>query len=117
MKNNKENMITLSTKEYYNHKLNLWSAMLNYDNLPKNTWFAVIIGMLYGFIFYIRHLLDVSAFSWKDAIKSGEGIIYAVILALTVKIATDFYTIKIKHKIFKDEKTNKTTKPKTEETE
>lgn len=87
---------------------NIWNRMLNFDNLPKSSWLAVISGTVYGCIYYISSLLEVQTLSWKDIIKSGEGIIYAVILAISVKISTDFYTLKLKHKIFKDAKTNKT---------
>lgn len=87
-------------------KNNLWWLMTNFDHLSNSTWFSVITGTLYGCIYYLRTSLEVDPFTWRNAIKSGEGIIYAVILALSVKVATDFYTLKVKPKIFKDGKIN-----------
>lgn len=119
MKNSNENYITYSGETGYSTKLNLWQVMLNFDNLSKSTWFSVIIGTVSGCIYYIKTHLGLETFSWKDIIRSGEGIIYAVIVAAGVKLATivisDVYSIKLKDKLFKNGKDKNSETDKTKE--
>jgi hypothetical protein len=99
--------LNYNAKTNYINKKNLWDKMLNLDHSPKGSLLAFFFGAAYGWVCHL-FLLDVSTFTWEFLIKGTSGIVFAVITAFSVKIANDFYAIKIKHKIFKDGKSNKT---------
>lgn len=88
-------------------KLKLWDVMFNFDASNKEGMFAFSIGAVFGWIY---HLFIWNFQLWEFIIKGFEGVAFAVISGICVKVGNDFYTIKIKHKIFKNVKKRKTDK-------
>ena len=92
----------------FSKKINLWDVMLNFDNSNKGSSLAFAIGAVFGWIY---HLFIWDFHFWEFIIRGGEGVLFAVISGISVKVGNDFYTIKLKHKIFKNGKKHK---PKTD---
>lgn len=93
-------------------KINLWDAMIDFDQSNREGVIAFYVGGLFGWLYHL-FLLDFTSWSWAFIIRGAEGVIFAVFSGLAVKVSTDFYTIKIKNKIFKNGKKRKS-KPETE---
>ena len=91
----------------FSKKINLWDAMIDFDHSNKEGIFAFSIGAVFGWIYHL-FLLDFQSWSWAFIIRGFEGVLFAVCSGVCVKIANDFYTIKLKHKIFKHGKKHKT---------
>lgn len=111
MVTNKNNSINYTYKTNYEHKKNLWT-LINLHDYPKLNAALIFLGCIYGWVLNL-HLLDIKTFTWEFIIKGSSGVILAVITAMSVKLGTDFYTFKIKNKIFKDGKSDKTKTDKT----
>lgn len=80
--------------------LNIWQKMINFDQSPKGSSIAFIIGAVYGWMCNL-FLLDVNTFTWQFLIKGASGIMFAVLSGLCVKVMNTFYEETLKNKIFK----------------
>ena len=101
-----KNHVNYRDKRNYENKIKLW-PLLNFDHSSKLSNLLVLVAIIWGWIYNLI-LFDIDTFTWVFLIKGFMGLGMAVVSAVAVKISTDFYTIKIKPKIFKDGKINKT---------
>ena len=86
---------------------NLWQPMINLDDLIQgNNRLSLIIAAIYGWV-YNLYLLNLNTFSWEFLIKGMSGVVFAASCAFVVKVTKDFYEIKVKDKIFRNEKDKK----------
>lgn len=96
-----------------------WLQMFNFDMFPKWEQLMKAGAIVGGWIYSLFFLLDVRLFSWEFLIRGAQGVGFALIsgMAVTVgrDVAKDFYTLKIKPKIFKNGKNEKTKTNKADE--
>jgi hypothetical protein len=112
MVTNENKVINYTYKAHYNHKINLWQ-LINLNDYPKINAILIACAYVYGWVLNL-HLLDIKTFTWEFLIKGGSGVVLAVITAISVKFGTDIYTEKLKPKLFKHGKSNKTKTDKTD---
>lgn len=87
--------------------MEIFNQIFNYLFSDQNKGYAVS-GFIGGWVYSIHLLTDGpglwSFVSIEFFLKGLLGLCYSVIAALAVKIALDTWTIKFKHKIFKNGK-------------
>jgi hypothetical protein len=90
----------------YKNIQNTLQPMINLDEIFKGHKVSAIIAAVGGWI-YNLFLLDIRTFSWDFLIKGVSGIVFAAASAFIVVATKDFYQIKVKPKLFKNETKNK----------